>query len=120
MPYYDPERPFVNYWYAGSEGSNVSTFVQRIAEPEQERLEEQGGACIMYTHFGHGYWDGKEVNRRFRELMTRLSRRGGWFVPVTTLLDYLRTRHAKHTISPADRSRLERRWLMHKVRFGTA
>ena len=120
MPYHDPDRPYVNYWYAGSEGSHCGTFVDRIAEAEQERLEEEGGACIMYTHFGHGYWDGKTLNTRFRELMTRLSRRDGWFVPVTTLLDYLLERKQDATITAAERGQLERRWLTHKTRFGTA
>jgi hypothetical protein len=91
-----------------------------IAEAEQERLEQEGGACIMYTHFGHGYWDGRSLNERFRELMTRLSRRNGWFVPVSTLLDFLLERKSDAAITPANRSRLERRWLTHKARFGTA
>lgn len=120
MPYHDPERPYVNYWYAGSEGSNCGTFVERITEAAQERLEQEGGACIMYTHFGHGYWDGRSLNGRFRELMTRLSHRNGWFVPVSTLLDYLLERKSAAAITSQNRSRLERRWLTHKARFGTA
>jgi hypothetical protein len=120
MPYHDPERPFVNYWYAGSEGSNVQTLMERIAERNQDELEREGGACIMYTHFGHGYSEGGRLNTRFRELMTSLSRRNGWFVPVSTLLDFLAAQNPQRTISTADRVALERRWLMHKVRFGTA
>lgn len=120
MPYHDPERPYVNYWYAAAEGANVASFVERLNEAAQERLEEERGACIMYTHFGHGFWDGRQLHRRFRELMTRLSRRNGWFVPVGTLLDYLLARNPNPVLTPAERRRLERRWLIHKVRFGTA
>jgi hypothetical protein len=120
MPYHDPDRPYVNHWYACSEGSRVETFVDRITEAHQDRLEEEGGAAIMYTHFGHGYWDGKSLNRRFRELMTRLSKRNGWFIPVTPLLDFLLARSPNRSLSASERSALERRWLMHKVRFGTA
>ena len=127
MPYHDPGRPLVNQWYASSEGSNVRTFNERITEKEQDRLEEEGGACIMYTHFGHGYTDaGLSLDPRFRELITRMSRKNGWFVPVSTLLDYLASANAGHghnairVITPSERRMLERRWLMHKVRFGTA
>ena len=45
MPYHDPQRPYVNYWYASSEGANVESFVRCLQEPNQERLEDEGGAC---------------------------------------------------------------------------
>lgn len=120
MPYHDPDRPYVNYWYASSEGANAEAFVERISEANQDRLEEEGGACIMYTHFGHGYYDNGTVHRRFRELMERLSKRKGWFVPVATLLDYLLQTKQDAAISAEERNQLERRWIFHKMRFGTA
>jgi hypothetical protein len=120
MPYHDPVRPYVNYWYASSEGANAQSFAERISEANQERLEEEGGACIMYTHFGHGYCENGTLHPRFRELMERLSKRNGWFVPVTTLLDFLLQHKSDATLAAADRTRLERRWLLHKMRFGTA
>jgi len=121
MPYHDPDRPYVNHWYASSEGANVNSFVERIAEENQDRLEAEGGACIMYTHFGHGYVDNGKLDARFVRLMERLGKKNGWFVPVTKLLDYLMIQNGRDaTISREERARLERRWLMHKVRFGTA
>ena len=120
MPYHDPQRPFVNAWYASSEGSNCSRFIDTLTEANQDRLEEEGGACIMYTHFGHGYVDDRSLNGRFRELMTRLSRKNGWFVPVSTLLDYLRAeRGGAVALDDRRRYRLERRWLWEKVFRGT-
>ncbi|HEY8133456.1 MAG TPA: hypothetical protein VII12_16390 [Thermoanaerobaculia bacterium] len=120
MPYHDPLRPYVNYWYAASEGSNVSSFNARVQESEQDRLEEEGGACIMYTHFGHGYYDDGRLNTRFRSLIERLTKKNGWFVPVTTLLDFLGQQKAEPAITSQERAALERRWLLHKIRFGTA
>ena len=32
MPYHDPDRPFVNQWYASSEGANAASFVNTINE----------------------------------------------------------------------------------------
>jgi hypothetical protein len=120
MPYHDPLRPLVNHWYASSEGANCHSFVRTLTEGAQDRLEEEGGACIMYTHFGHHYFDKGKMNSRFRELMTRLSKRNGWFVPVSDLLDHLRAARGETVITNAQRNELERRWLFHKIRFGTA
>jgi hypothetical protein len=120
MPYHDPSRPYVNYWYAASEGDHAPAFVERISEANQDRLEEEGGACIMYTHFGHGYVNGGGLDGRFVSLMRRLSRKNGWFVPVSTLLDYLLGQRQGAVLTPPQRRELERRWLWHKVHFGTA
>ncbi len=120
MPHYDPERPYVNAWFASSEGANVRSFNERLSESNQDLLEAEGGACIMYAHFGHGFHDGKRVNRRFRFLMERLARKSGWFVPVSELLDYLAARRGIATITDRDRRTLERQWLLHKVCYGTA
>jgi hypothetical protein len=119
MPYHDPARPLVNYWYASSEGSRLSTFLARLTEANQEKLEEEGGGCIMYTHFGHGFVENGKLNPQFRSAMERLARRNGWFAPVAQVLNRLGA-GGERVITDAHRSRLERRWLLHKIRFGTA
>ncbi len=119
MPYHDPLRPFVNGWFASSEGPSVESFNKTLSETNQERLEAEGGACIMYTHFGNRFYENGRINPRFANLMQRLSERPGWFVPVSTLLDYLEAhRGYRHVITAAERRVLERRWLMHKIRSG--
>jgi hypothetical protein len=120
MPYHDPKRPYVNYWYAASEGANAATFDECVRESAQDRLEEEQGACIMYTHFGHGYYENGRLNPRFRSLIERLSAKNGWYVPVTTLLDFLARKKVERAITNQQRTTLERRWLLHKIFFGTA
>jgi hypothetical protein len=115
MPYFDPDRPWVKAWFAGSEGAECPSFVQTINERAQDRLEASGGACIMYTHFGKGFYQNGALDRRFVELMTRLARKRGWFVPVSTLLDHIVRVRGVHTLTARDRARLERRWLAHKI-----
>jgi hypothetical protein len=119
MPYHDPQRPFVNYWYASSEGGSVGPFNRTLSEANQDRLEEEGGACIMYAHFAKGFAAGGRPEARFRRLMERLRRKDGWFVPVSTLLDHLLAVKGPHTLTAPQRRRLERRWLLHKVAVGT-
>jgi len=120
MPYHDPQRPYVNLWFAASEGAEAPSFLERISEANQDRLEAEGGACIMYTHFGLGFLEQGALRPRFRSLMERLSRKNGWFVPVATLLDYLLAAKGTPTLRDHERAALERRWLLHKIRFGTA
>jgi hypothetical protein len=119
MPYHDPERPMVQYWFASSEGATVAPFNACVAEANQDRLEEEGGACIMYTHFA-GFDRDPAQYARFKALMTRLSRKNGWFVPTGTLLDFLLETKGRRVLTGRARARLERRWLMHKLRTGTS
>jgi len=120
MPYHDPERPYVNYWFASSEGPEVNAFTRCISEAAQDRLEREGGACIMYTHLACGFYDGGRIDPRFDALMRRLAGKNGWFVPVTTLLDHLREIHGHHALLPRERRLLERRWLKDKLRTGSS
>jgi hypothetical protein len=120
MPYHDPLRPYVNYWFAGSDGANCSNFNECVAEAAQDRLEEQGGACIMYTHFAApGFVDGGRLNPRFQTLMTRLAKKNGWFVPAGELLDYLLQNNGRHEVSRRERRRLECKWLWEKIFIGS-
>ena len=120
MPYHDPTKPFVNAWFASTEGSHAQSFIDAICERNQDRLEADGGACIMYTHFGHGFIDGHGVSQRVVDLLRRLSARNGWFVPVSRLLDYLQEQRGLTRLADPDRRRLERRWLWEKLFRGTS
>jgi hypothetical protein len=119
MPYHDPYRPYVNYWFASSEGPDVIRFNHCLSEKNQDRLEREGGACIMYTHFALGFYDQGAINFRFKTLMKRLSQRNGWFVPVGTMLDYLRVTNKNHIITSHERRQIEWRWLRCKILTGT-
>jgi hypothetical protein len=120
QPYSDPERPFVNAWYCSSEGTNCAAYVKTTSEANLERLEEEGGMCIMYTHFGKGFIEDGKLEPEFVRLMTRLSRRNGWFAPVTTVLDYLQQANGLNPIPPRVLSRMEWRWLGAKLIHGTS
>jgi hypothetical protein len=118
MPYHDECRLYVNYWFASSEGGSVNSFNKTISEADQDRLDSEGGACIMYTHFGAGFYQNGRLNKRFKYLIERLSKKNGWFVPVTTLLDHLKAQNGEHIITKTERTMLELKWLMHKVKIG--
>ncbi len=118
MPYHDPARPYVNYWFASSEGPRVDSFVETISEANQDRLESEGGACIMYAHLACGFLENGKLQPEFARLMRRLAAKPGWFVPVGTLLTYLKEQKGETVLNSSQRNRLERRWLAHKLRVG--
>jgi len=118
MPYFDPFRPFVNFWFASSEGAQITAFNCMLDEANQDRLEAEGGACIMYTHLACGFYRDGRIDPRFSALMERLAGRNGWFVPVATLLDHILATRGPHRLTGAERRRLERRWLIGKLRTG--
>lgn len=120
MPYVDPERPYVQAWYASAEGANRPSFVRQLAEREQDRLEAERGACILYTHFGHAFVEDGRLHPEFRRLMTRLAAKKGWFVPVATLLDYLAAQRGVHVLTRGERRQLEWSWLSAKLVHGTS
>jgi hypothetical protein len=118
MPYHDPLRPWVNQWYASSEGGVLDSFLRTVTEENQDRLEAEGGACIMYAHLGKFFRKDGVVTPRFRQLMERLAAKGGWFVPVSTLLDHITAQRGEHVLTPRERAALENKWLWHKLRHG--
>lgn len=120
MPYSDPDRPLVNYWYASADGTNCRICAERVSDDAVERLEADGGAAILYTHFGHGYFSSGGLDTRFQEIMRRLSKRNGWFVPVSTLLRFLESQGKGQPITSEARSQMERRWLWSKLFYGTS
>ena len=119
MPYHDPTKPYVNYWFASSEGNNVKMFNRCISDVNQDRLEEEGGACIMYTHFADGFCENGKLSDKFKKQMNRLSKKDGWFVPTSTLLDFLKTKNIIQLINSKQRTRLEWKWLFDKLVLGS-
>jgi hypothetical protein len=120
MPYSDPTRPYVRYWFAGSEGANAKSFLKSMQDQHIDRLEEEGGACIMYTHFGHGFVQNGKLDSEFRRIMEGLARRNGWFVPVSDLLDFLLKTKGPTVLDDKIRRQLEVRWLFEKLFRGSS
>ena len=118
MPYHDPLMPFVKYWFASSLGSNVNLFNDCLSEKNIDLLEEEGGACIIYTHFSFGFYKDKYLNDRFKYLMKRISKKNGWFVPVNVLLDYLLQKKGEIIINKKQKKTMEQKWLLEKIKVG--
>jgi hypothetical protein len=115
MPYHDSSRPYVNMWFASSDGANIDAFVDMVSEKHQDKLERDGGACIMYTHFASGFYRGGELDPRFIARMERLGKKNGWFVPVSVLLKYIAKVRGVCDITKNQRMQMERKYLLNRL-----
>ena len=117
MPYpINKTAEFSNLWFSASDGGAVREFTELISPSNVDRLEREGGICIVYTHFSSGFVNEiGEVNSQFEKNIRYLAKKDGWFVPTTTLLDYLANR--QDTIDPGYLYKLGTniRWMAHKL-----
>lgn len=92
MPYRDPARPLIPWWFSASDAEGVEEFNELIHPRQQERLQREGGFCVVATHFGKDFVRHGVVNPVTRARLEELSQRPGWFPTTGHLLDWLRAR----------------------------
>lgn len=117
VPYHDPDRPFVNWWFTSNHAPNRESFLDLVSPENLDRLEAEGGLCIVYTHFGLDFAPDGDLDRRFGPAMEALAARDGWFAPVSEVLDHLRQQEGHEPeLTPRDRARMENRWVRNQLR----
>ena len=117
ITYRDSRCTWVKNWFITGDADNVEEFNRLLGERDQERLEKKHGVCIISTHFGKGYVHHGGLHKRTRTLLKQLSRRNGWFVPVSTALDFLKTTYAPDKDVPhLTLLILELKWLLDLVK----
>jgi hypothetical protein len=115
MPYHDPEKPYVNFWFHTSDGGTVEKFNDLLSKENIDRLEKEGGVCIVYTHFGVEFCENGKLNEETREKLKYLASKNGWFAPTGEILDYLKNRHNNNEITFRQRLYLELYWIFDKI-----
>jgi hypothetical protein len=90
FPYHLPDKPLVNLWFPTADGGNRDQFLKLLSPENLDRLEREGGVCIVYAHLGAGSFNqGDGVDPRFEARIRDIAARNGWFVPASELLDHL-------------------------------
>jgi hypothetical protein len=94
MPFHDPKRPYVNYWFASSDGADCQRFIRLLSDSNIKRLEKENGVCLIYTHFAKGFCSKKNgryaLNREFVDTISNLGRYPNrWCPTASELLDRL-------------------------------
>lgn len=117
LPYHDPARPYVNWWFASSHAPTLETFLDLLAPERLDGLEASGGACVVYTHFGMRFWEDGVLDPRVPAALEGLASRDVWVAPVSEVLDHIRAeRGHDRPLTDRERSTLENRWVMEQLR----
>lgn len=114
--YRDEATPWVRNWFLTADADNVEEFNRLLCEENQEKLCSERGICIVSTHFGKGFIKNGSLHPETKRLLHLLSQRNGWFVPVSTVLDFIESRTSNNTLSGRERFILECKWCIHLVR----
>jgi len=116
MPYHDPAKPYVNFWYTGADGCDLRTFLRNFTLKKIDRLVANGGLCIAYAHLAGGFACNGKLASEFRERLKYVASKDGWFAPVSQVLDYIRMNgdRVDRKISSTDLSKLEARWITNR------
>lgn len=116
MPYHDPTRPLVRWWFSAADAEDADEFSDLLTPDEQERLERDAGVCIVATHLGKGFATEGRVHALVEQRLTELARRDGWFPTVSELLDWLRARRSSGQLPRKEWTAMQRRWALDLVR----
>ena len=100
MPYLDKKyEKYSNYWYSSSFAPNQLIFKRLVTKKSIDKLEKEGGVCILYTHLGYYYKNGK-VDQNFVDTIKYIGKKkSGLFLPVSKVLDILNENNKKNKIS---------------------
>ena len=110
MPYRDPGRPYVRWWFSAVDAEDVDAFNHLLQPEHQRRLDAEGGVCIIATHFGKGFGRASQPHPETQRLLELLAARNGWFPPVGELLDWLRAQHQGDELPSSEWRRMQWRW----------
>jgi hypothetical protein len=121
MPYHDPARPYVNWWFGSTHAPSADVFVDLLTPAHLDALAASGGACVIYTHVAMGFAPDGVVDPRVTAVLEDVASRGAWCAPVSEVLDHIRAeRGSDAPITGAQRRSLERRWVGEQIRARTA
>jgi len=115
-PYRLTDTPYVRFWFSTSDAPDADSFKRRMTVAALDRLEAEGGICILSTHLGKGFARDGHLDPDIDEILHGLAKRNGWFVPASEILDHIRrVRGADIILSPAECRRLELRFCWRKL-----
>jgi hypothetical protein len=117
MPYHDPGKPYVNYWFVSADGGSWGALRRNFTSKKINKLEDEGGLCIAYVHFADKFASNGVVHTELRDRLEYISSKDVWCAPVSEVLNHLRVgKNPEHRIiSESSLHRLEIRWLVKKL-----
>ena len=106
---------YSNYWFSSSDGMRLKPFLKILTKKNIDKLVRQKGCCILYTHFAYEFVDEQgNLDEGFKAAIDYLAEQKGWFVPASTLLDYI-LQDKEYKPSAMYELWLDIKWLVERV-----
>ena len=109
------KQQYSNYWFSSSDGMRLSPFLELLTKEKIDRLIDDHGCCIVYTHFAYDFVDDNgNLNQDFKDTIDYLSSKNGWFVPVSTILNYV-LKDEEYIPSRSYEAKMDLKWLFERI-----
>jgi len=116
MPYAISNTPYVQYWFSTSDAPTPEIFRRRVTRSAIDRLEGEGGICILSTHFGkRGYVSNGRLDPTVDDMLRYIADKPGWLVPASEILDHLAAQQPDRNVSTLALARIEFRFLIDQL-----
>ena len=105
----------------GVKRDDIPSFIEQVqlGPAEIDRLEAEGGVCIVYTHLAYGFANDGIMDSTFVARVSDLAARDAWIAPASEILDFMKEHgQGGQTLSFAQRTWLELKWLWEKLILG--
>ncbi len=121
FPYKERKKPLSNFWFSTSNAPSSKEFISLLSRRNIKKLIAEKGICIVSTHIAEGFVKNGEVIPECRDVLEFISRQNGWFVPVSTILDFLLEkkimRNENMYISSFRKVILDIRWFLNRLQL---
>ena len=113
---------YIKSWFISTQAPNLKSFLKIVNKSNIDRLEDENGVCIIYTHFGNGFVNNGELNEDFKNIINYISSKNGWFVPASEILDYIKLKNKGiiNKLSYYEELKLGLKWLGWKIFVGSS
>ena len=119
VPYSEPRfDEYANAFFPSTFCPNQDLFKRKVTHKNVEKLIDDRGLSIVYTHFGY-YHERGVIDAGFVEACEILEsyKQDIWFAPVGEILDYLQVQVGVQPITEWQRMRLEFECLLTRVKY---
>jgi hypothetical protein len=114
-PYRLRSTPWANAWFVTSDAPDAAAFKRLVTRRSIDALHAAGAYCILSTHLGKRFVKNGRIDPQVEDSLRYMATLPGWFVPVSTLLDELRSHGPVPVLGPLQQFGLEARHLADRL-----
>ncbi|MBR4173195.1 MAG: hypothetical protein IKR46_02360, partial [Clostridia bacterium] len=115
LVYRETGKEYSNYWFSSSDGMRLKSFLKLLTKEKVDRLIENGGCAIVYTHFAYDFvGEDGQLNKEFEKTIDYISSKNGWFVPASELLEYV-LKDNDFEPSKCYERKMDMKWLLQRI-----